>query len=70
MPAAREAYSLAPDYPESAVLIARVCLALDLRLEALDVLRAHLERLPQQAAIIQPVIDEMGGLTAPRPQPK
>lgn len=66
MAAAREAYSLAPDFPENAVLMARICVALGQRLDALDVLRAHLERLPAQASVIQPVIDEIGGLSAPR----
>jgi hypothetical protein len=66
MPAAREAYSLAPDFPENAVLMARICVALGQRLDALDVLRAHLERLPEHAPVIQPVIDEIGGLASPR----
>lgn len=66
MAAAREAYSLAPDFPENAELMARICVALGQRLEALDVLRAHIERLPEHAPVIQPVIDEIGGLAGPR----
>ena len=62
MPAALEAYSLAPDDPTSAVLVARAAMAAGDRLGALDSLRAHIERRPQDEPVLRPLIEEYSGI--------